>query len=131
MPGTSRFFAFFAAIVFLASCGGKGNEAATRAPVNRYLWAASLDTLSFLPLEAADPFSGVIVTGWGRVGGAPGLYRVTVYIQRNALDTDSIRVAAFRQTGGGSASLSAASIDQIEDAILLRARQLKSGSSGG
>ena len=38
--------------------------------VNRYLWQASLDILSFLPLEGADPFSGLIVTGWGRVGGA-------------------------------------------------------------
>jgi hypothetical protein len=130
MPGTSRFFALFVAILLLAGCGGKGSDQASRAPVNRYLWAASLDTLSFLPLEAADPFSGVIVTGWGHVGGAPGLYRVTVYIQHNVLDTDSLRVAAFRQAGSGSASLSAASISQIEDAILLRARQLKSGRTG-
>ena len=27
-------------------------------PVNRFLWQASLDMLSFLPLEGADPFSG-------------------------------------------------------------------------
>ena len=39
--------------------------------VNRFLWQASLDTLSFLPLERADPFSGVLVTGWGSVT-APG-----------------------------------------------------------
>ena len=36
--------------------------------VNRYLWQASLDVLSFLPIEGADPFSGLLVTGWGRVG---------------------------------------------------------------
>ena len=46
--------------------------------VNRFLWQASLDVLSFLPIEGADPFSGVLVTGWGNVGGT-GAYRVTVY----------------------------------------------------
>ncbi len=30
--------------------------------VNSYLWHASLDTLSFLPLVSADPFGGVIIT---------------------------------------------------------------------
>jgi predicted deacylase len=28
--------------------------------VNRYLWQASLEILDFMPIEAADPFSGVI-----------------------------------------------------------------------
>ena len=48
--------------------------------VNRYLWQASLDVLSFLPVEGADPFSGLLVTGWGRVASDGGVYRVTVYI---------------------------------------------------
>ena len=30
--------------------------------VNSYLWHASLDTLSFMPLASADPFGGVIIT---------------------------------------------------------------------
>ncbi len=29
--------------------------------VNRYLWAASLDVLNFLPVEEVDPFTGVII----------------------------------------------------------------------
>ena len=32
--------------------------------VNGFLWRASLDTLSFLPLSSADPFGGVIITDW-------------------------------------------------------------------
>ena len=32
--------------------------------VNSYLWHASLDTLSFMPLQCADPFGGVIITDW-------------------------------------------------------------------
>ena len=131
MPVLLRISAVLAAIFALSACGGGGSDAASRAGVNRYVWAAALDTLSFLPLEAADPFSGLIVTGWGRVGGAPGLYRVTVYVQRADLGVNSLRVAAFRQAGNGSASLSDAAIDQIEDAILVRARQMRVGAASG
>lgn len=33
--------------------------------VNKYLWNASLDVLNFLPIQTVDPFTGVIVTGYG------------------------------------------------------------------
>ena len=32
--------------------------------VNAYLWRATLDTLSFMPLTTADPWGGVINYGW-------------------------------------------------------------------
>ncbi len=129
MPGLFKFLTLLVAVLALSGCGGGSSADASRAGVNRYIWAGALDTLSFLPLEAADPFSGLIVTGWGRVGGAPGLYRVTVYVQRADLGITSLRVAAFRQSGSGSVSLSAESIDQIENAILVRARQLRVGAA--
>lgn len=91
--------------------------------VNRYLWQASLDTLSFLPLAAVDPFSGIIETGMGSVNGAP--YRVTVYISSPALDAVSLKVAAFR----GSVPVGAAENAQLENAILTRARQLRIAAS--
>lgn len=97
--------------------------------VNRYLWAASLDTLSFLPMEGADPFSGVIVTDWGRVAGDPTPFRVTVYISEAALDARSLRVAAFRQQGGRAVAVSSADNRRLEDAILTRARQLRIASA--
>ncbi|MFQ5623682.1 MAG: DUF3576 domain-containing protein [Paracoccaceae bacterium] len=93
--------------------------------VNKYLWRAAMDTLAFLPLEAADPFSGVIVTGWGRVSGSSGLYRATVYIQDAALDARSLRVAVFRRSGSTAVPVSGEVARRIEDAILTRARQLK------
>lgn len=89
--------------------------------VNRYLWNASLDVLSFLPVEAADPFSGVIVMGWGRAPGSGRTYRATVYVQDPALDARSLRVAL--QTRGGAADRD--TVQAIEDAILTRARQLR------
>jgi hypothetical protein len=102
-----------------------GQDPARQIGVNRFLWVASLDVLSFLPLEGADPFSGVISTGWGRVGGDPTPFRVTVFISEAALDARSLRVAAFRQSGGRAVPVATADNRKLEDAILTRARQLR------
>jgi Domain of unknown function (DUF3576) len=91
--------------------------------VNRYLWLATLDVLSFLPLDTADPFSGIITTGWASVGG--GAYRVTVLISEPALDARSLKVAAFRGGGNTGVPVSDAQNRALEDAILTRARQLR------
>ncbi len=98
--------------------------------VNRFIWTAALDTLSFLPLESADPFSGVIVTGWGRLEGAPAPYRATVYVSSAALDARSLRVALFRQSGGRAVPVSEEVAAEVEDAILTRARQLQVAALG-
>jgi hypothetical protein len=94
----------------------------TTVEVNKYIWAASLDVLSFLPIEAVDPFTGVIVTGYGAPPGGGRAYRATVYVQDPALDARSLRVAL--QTRGGAAG-SRDTARAIEDAILTRARQLR------
>ena len=98
--------------------------------VNRYLWQASLDVLSFLPIEGADPFSGLLVTGWGRVASDGGVYRVTVYISDPALDASALKVAGFRQAGGRAVPVDAAANSALEDAILTRARQLRIAEAG-
>jgi hypothetical protein len=89
--------------------------------VNRYLWNASLEILDFMPIEAADPFSGVIVFGYGTPPGSGRAYQATVYVQDPALDARSLRVA-LRSRGG---PVSRETARQIEDAILTRARQLR------
>lgn len=89
--------------------------------VNKYIWNAALDVLSFLPVQAADPFSGVIVMGWGRAKGASRSYRATVYIQDPALDARSLKVALVSKSGPASPD----TVRAIEDAILTRARQLR------
>lgn len=96
--------------------------------VNKYLWNASLDVLSFLPVETIDPFSGVISFGWGRVGGSSVPYRATVYVTSPALEARSLRVAVFRQSGGRAVAVSDEVATRIEDAIFTRARQLRVGS---
>jgi hypothetical protein len=93
--------------------------------VNKYIWNATLDVLSFLPVEAADPFSGVIVMGWGRPSGSGRSFRATVYIQDPALDARSLRVALVSKSGPANLD----TIRAIEDAILTRARQMRVADS--
>ncbi len=90
--------------------------------VNRYLWAASLDVLNFLPVQEVDPFTGVIVTGYGTPPGGGRSYRATVHISDPALAARSLSVSL--QSKGG-APVSAATNRAVEDAILSRARQLR------
>jgi hypothetical protein len=94
----------------------------TTVEVNKYIWQASLEVLNFLPVESVDPFTGVIITGYGRPPGGGRAYRATVYVQDPALDARSLKVALQSQGGG---AVSAETVRAIEDAILTRARQLR------
>ena len=89
--------------------------------VNKYIWNASLEVLSFLPIQTVDPFSGVIVTGFGRPPGGGRAYRATVLVQDPALEARSLTLSL--QTSSGPAS--AETVRAVEDAILTRARQLR------
>ena len=89
--------------------------------VNKYLWAASLEVLNFLPVQSVDPFTGVIVTGYGTPPGSGRSYRATILIDDPALDARSLNVSL--QTRSGPASASA--VRAVENAILSRARQLR------
>lgn len=99
--------------------GGKPDQTVQ---VNRYLWNASLDVLDFLPVQSVDPFTGVIVTGYGTPPGGGRSYRATVHIKDPALDARSLNLSL--QTQGGRA-VSASTTRAVEDAILSRARQLR------
>ena len=89
--------------------------------VNRYLWAATLDVLNFLPVQNADPFSGVIQFGYGTPPGGSRAYQATVLIQDPALDARSLNLS-LRTRGG---AVDRETQRAIEDAILTRARQLR------
>ncbi len=134
---TIRILATAVVVTSLTACSGgalfgsRGGEAAVRqatrtngaesVAVNRYLWTASLDVLSFLPVEDVDPFTGVIVFGYGTPPGGSRAYRATVHIADPALDARSLHVSL--QTRGGSVSEQTRLA--IEDAILSRARQIR------
>ena len=102
-------------------------DGGTKVKVNRYLWTASLQVLDFLPIENADPFTGVISTGFGRPPGGGQVYRATILISDPALDARSLNVALQRR---GGAAVSTATQRAVEDAILTRARQLRVQAKG-
>lgn len=89
--------------------------------VNRYIWSATLEVLSFLPVEAADPFSGVIVFGYGTPPGGRTAYRATVHVKDPALDARSLNLALTTRSGPAAPD----TVRAVENAILTRARQLR------
>jgi len=89
--------------------------------VNKYLWQASIEVLSFLPINSADPFSGIIVFGKGKAPGSSQSFDATIYISDPALDARSLSVTV-RSTNG---TVSSEAKREIESAILSRARQLR------
>ena len=99
--------------------------------MNGYLWRASLDTISFMPLAEVDPFGGVIITDWYANPQMPTeRFKLTVYILDTRLRADALAVNVFRQvrdeTGGWiDAQTGSDTAYEIENAILTRARQLR------
>ena len=103
--------------------------------VNSYLWRASLDTVSFMPLASADPFGGVILTDWYAAPETPGeRIKLNVFILDKQLRSDGIQVKVFRQVKKGrdwqDAAVATDTGPQIEDAILTRARQMRVAKVG-
>lgn len=98
--------------------------------VNAYLWHASLDVLSFMPLVQTDSAGGVIVTDWYANPGNPGeRMKIVVTILDKDLRSDALRVNASRQVAQGDAwvdaPVQAATVQRLEDVILTKARELR------
>ena len=125
------------AALALASCGGKDRPKAdlaaskiTTIGVNSYLWRASLEALSFMPMLQTDSNGGVIVTDWYANPSNPGeRMKVTVTILDQDLRADALRVAASRQVSQNGvwvdAPVQAATVQKLEDIILTKARDLR------
>ena len=101
---------------------GNNDDPSVTVEVNRYLWRASLEILDFMPLEAADPFTGIMAFGYATPPGGNRAYRATVYVSDPALEARSLRVALQGRNGS---AVSRETARQVEDAILTRARQLR------
>ena len=131
------------AALSLAACGHKDRPRAdlaasrvTTIGVNSYLWRASLEALSFMPLVQTDSNGGVIVTDWYTNPANPGeRVKVTVTILDQDLRADALRVAASRQVAQGAnwvdAPVQAATVQKLEDIILTKARDLRRSAIGG
>lgn len=99
--------------------------------VNSFLWRATLDTLSFLPITAADPFGGTILTDWYEDAEAAGeRFKVNVLILDRQLRADSLKISTFRQKKDSKGEWVDAPTDtslgrKLEDTVLTRARELR------
>ena len=104
--------------------------------VNSFLWRATLDTLSFLPFAATDPWGGVIHTEWYEDPQTPGeRFKVTALILDRQLRADSLKISAFRQVRNAKGEWQDAPVDaqmgrKLEDTVLTRARQLRVAQLG-
>ena len=113
---------------------GQAGDVAGGIGVNAFLWRATLDTLSFMPLSSADPFGGVIITDWYAPPGVTNeRFRATAYILGRQLRSDGVRVVLFRQEARGAnwvdVPVSASTATELEDQVLSRARELRSQST--
>jgi hypothetical protein len=99
--------------------------------VNTYLWRASLDTVSFMPLASADPFGGVIITDWYNPPETPDeRFKINIYIFDRQLRADGVRATVFRQRRESDgrwvdSTVEPATASDFENTILTRARQLR------
>lgn len=145
---SSRVFAASAALgltLLLSGCASgkrdlpKADLAASKVTtigVNAYLWRASLDALSKMPLLQADANSGVIITDWYANPANPGeRMKVSVSILDQDLRADALRVAASRQVSQGGvwvdAPVQAATVQKVEEIILTKARELRQSAVAG
>ncbi len=99
--------------------------------VNAFLWRASLDTISFMPLASADPFGGVIITDWYAPPEAPDeRFKVNVYILGRMLRADGLKVSVFRQQRDAAGRWNDVTVGtevavEFENAVLSQARELR------
>lgn len=99
--------------------------------VNTFLWRASLDTISFMPLASADPFGGVIITDWYSPPETQDeRFKINLFILGRDLRADGVRATVFRQLSDGYGDWIDAPVEQqtpidLENTILTRARELR------
>ncbi len=102
--------------------------------VNKFAWYAALQTVNFMPLISADPFSGVVITDWYSVTNKER-FKIVVYILEGGLSSQTVAVKLFKQVKVSSTwedvTVSQNMISQIEDSILNTARELKINNSIG
>ena len=133
---------FFSVFIFLSNCSKKIDEeisdiekSQVSMAVNAFLWRASLDTVSFIPLDIVDPIGGVIATQWYEdTNNSNERIKLTIYIKDRRLRADGLSVNVFREVmltdRWIKADINPKTADLIEASILTKARELRIGTQG-
>lgn len=98
--------------------------------INAYLWRASLDAVKAIPLVAADPGKGLILTDWYSAPSAPDDRTQTkIEILDRDMRPDTLRVSVARQQRQDGvwvdAPMMASTAQNLEESIFVRARDIR------
>jgi hypothetical protein len=120
-------------LIVLGGAKSNSGSQATGIQVNAYLWRATLDTLSFMPLVSADPFGGVIITDWYSPPATPDeRFKANAYILSQQMTANAIQVTVFHQVLQNGqwvdATVDPGTESGLEDRILARAADLRAAA---
>ena len=112
---------------------GEQQVAAMGMPINPYLWRASLESISFMPLSSADPFGGIIITEWyNDEKNLNERCKVNIFIKGAELTTNNLKASIFCQEkeSGNWIDISVDNDKNIdfENAILEKAKKIRLSS---
>ena len=114
--------------------GGEKNSQQTSVgvglPINPFLWRASIETISFMPLSSTDPFAGTIITDWYTAENNLGeRCKLNIFINGADMKTDNLKVSSFCQLLKNNQWVNSPSNSEdnirLENAILNQAKKLK------
>ena len=99
-------------------------------PINPFLWKASIETISFMPLASTDPFAGTIITDWYTSENSLGeRCKLNIFINGADMKTDNLKVSSFCQSLKNNQWVNSPSNSEdnirLENAILNKAKKLK------
>ena len=99
-------------------------------PINPYLWKASLETISFMPLASSDPFGGTIITDWyTSASNENERCKLNIFINGLELKTENLKVSSFCQIFKNQKWINTKTNMQnnikIENAILNKAKKIR------
>ena len=99
-------------------------------PINPYLWKASLETISFMPLASSDPFGGTIITDWyTSISNENERCKLNIFINGSELKTENLKVSSFCQIFKNQKWINTKTNMQnnikIENAILNKAKKIR------
>ena len=113
----------------------KTTTAAIGFPINPYLWKGSLETIDFMPLASADPFSGVIITDWYTdQSNIDQRCKLNIFIKGVDFKTDNLKVNSFCQVLNDNGNWIDQQINnenniKLENAILNKAKKIRLSQS--
>ena len=110
------------------------SSASISMPVNIFLWKGALETISFMPLNSADPIGGTIITDWySTTGNQMERCKLNIFITGKDLNTENLKVTSFCQEFNNqiwvNKNVDTENNIKIENAILNKAKKLRLQSS--